>query len=62
MTGVANLDRECAGKAVLTGPAKTGARCCKPLPVMVAKASFVAFQSHFAVNMNYLAQPLGDAS
>ncbi len=67
MTGVANLDLERAGKAVLTGTAKTGARVRQPLPVMVAKASFVAFRNRcvarrFAVNMNYLVQPIGDAS
>ncbi|MGR3371061.1 hypothetical protein [Sagittula sp.] len=67
MTGVANLDLERAGKAMVSGRDRTAARVHQPLPVMVAKASFVAFRNRcvarrFAVNMNYLVQPLGDAS
>ena len=62
MTGLVDLDLERAGEAMVSGRDRTAARVHQPLPVMVAKASFVAFQSHFAVNMNYLVQPLGDAS
>ena len=67
MTGVVDLDLERAGEAMVSGLDRTAARVHQPLPVMVAKASTDAFQDRcvarrFAVNMNYLVQPLGDAS